>query len=186
MVSSMYDYGTFTFESKADVLERSKQYWNPDKTQFWTDAGIDLVIDRREGYFIWDMSGRRLIDLHLNGGTYNVGHRNPEVMQALSEGMQIFDVGNHHFPAVARTALAEKLIEHGPSLVVQGRLRIRRRGSHRHRAQECAARHPAPQDRLDRQGVPRTHRAGGGHRRRPVLEAVPVRSARRIHPGALR
>jgi acetylornithine/succinyldiaminopimelate/putrescine aminotransferase len=114
MVSSMYDYGTFTFESKADVLERSKQYWNPDKTQFWTDAGIDLVIDRREDYFIWDMSGRRLIDLHLNGGTYNVGHRNPEVMQALSEGMQIFDVGNHHFPAVARTALAEKLIGTAP------------------------------------------------------------------------
>ena len=43
-VGSVYDYGTFTFESKADVLERSKEYWNPDKTQFWTDAGIDLVM----------------------------------------------------------------------------------------------------------------------------------------------
>ena len=111
----MYDYGTFTFESKADVLERSKEYWNPDKTQFWTDSGVDLVIDRRENYFIWDMSGRRLIDLHLNGGTYNVGHRNPEVVQAISEGMKFFDVGNHHFPAVARTALAERLIETAPA-----------------------------------------------------------------------
>jgi acetylornithine/succinyldiaminopimelate/putrescine aminotransferase len=115
MVSPMYDYGTFTFESKADVLERSKEYWNPGKTQFWTDAGIDLVIDKREDYFIWDMSGRRLIDLHLNGGTYNIGHRNPEVMQVISEGMGIFDVGNHHFPAVARTALAQELIEGAPA-----------------------------------------------------------------------
>ena len=111
----MYDYGTFSFESKAQVLELAKKFWNPDKTQFWTDAGVDLVIDRRQDYFLWDMSGRRLIDMHLNGGTYNLGHRNPEVMQALIDGMQYFDVGNHHFPSVARTALAQRLIESAPA-----------------------------------------------------------------------
>ena len=110
----MYDYGTFTFDTKSDVLERAKTFWNPDKTQFWTDTGVDLVIDRREGYFLWDMEGRRLIDLHLNGGTYNLGHRNPELIAALTEGMQQFDVGNHHFPSVARTALAQKLVETAP------------------------------------------------------------------------
>ncbi len=115
--SPVYDYGTFSFESKTQVLERAKEFWNPDKTQFWTDTGVDLVIDRREGYFLWDMSGRRLIDMHLNGGTYNLGHRNPEVMQALTEGMQYFDVGNHHFPSVARTALAQKLVESAPQSI---------------------------------------------------------------------
>jgi acetylornithine/succinyldiaminopimelate/putrescine aminotransferase len=110
----MYDYGTFAFESKTEVLERAKTFWNPDKTQFWIDAGVDLVIDRREDYFLWDMSGRRLIDMHLNGGTYSIGHRNPEVIQALSDGMQFFDVGNHHFPSVARTALAQRLVETAP------------------------------------------------------------------------
>ncbi|OYN81145.1 aspartate aminotransferase family protein [Mycolicibacterium sphagni] len=115
----MHDYGTFAFDSKADVLERAKTFWNPDKTQFWTDAGVDLVIDRREGYFLWDMGGRRLIDMHLNGGTYNLGHRNPEVVQALTEGMQYFDVGNHHFPSVARTALAQKLVESAPDSITK-------------------------------------------------------------------
>jgi acetylornithine/succinyldiaminopimelate/putrescine aminotransferase len=113
----MYDYGTFTFESKTQVLDRAKTFWNPDKTQFWIDAGVDLVIDRREDYFLWDMSGRRLIDMHLNGGTYSLGHRNPEVIQALSEGMQYFDVGNHHFPSVARTALAQRLVETAPASI---------------------------------------------------------------------
>ena len=113
----MYDYGTFSFDSKADVLERAKTFWNPDKTQFWSDEGVDLVIDRREGYFLWDMSGRRLIDMHLNGGTYNLGHRNPEVMQALTEGMAHFDMGNHHFPSVARTALAQRLVETAPASI---------------------------------------------------------------------
>ena len=115
----MYDYGTFSFESKAQVLELAKKYWNPNKTQFWTDAGVDLVIDRREGYFLWDMSGKRLIDMHLNGGTYNLGHRNPEVMAALIDGMDRFDVGNHHFPSVARTALAQRLVESAPASITK-------------------------------------------------------------------
>jgi len=111
---AMHDYGAFTFASKTEVLEKSKRFWNPGKTQFWTDSGVDLVIDRREGYFLWDMSGRRLIDVHLNGGTYNLGHRNPEVVAAVSDALNRFDVGNHHFPSVARTALAEALIATAP------------------------------------------------------------------------
>ena len=70
-------------EAKLDFLDRSRAFWNPGKTQDWQDMGIDLVIDRREGYYLYDMDGHRLIDLHLNGGTYNLGHRNSELVQAL-------------------------------------------------------------------------------------------------------
>ena len=107
----MHDYGFFSYDSKADFIERSKTSWNPDKTQFWQDAGVDLVIDRRDGYLFWDMEGRRLIDLHLNGGTYNLGHRNRELIATLEQAMEHFDIGNHHFPALARTALAEELVQ---------------------------------------------------------------------------
>jgi acetylornithine/succinyldiaminopimelate/putrescine aminotransferase len=110
----VHDFGGFSFASKAEMREKSKQYWNPDKTRFWEDAGVDLVIDRRAGYFLWDMDGRRLIDTHLNGGTYNLGHRNPEIVAALTEAMHRFDIGNHHFPSVARTALAEALLATAP------------------------------------------------------------------------
>src|SRR6202166_988090 len=99
-----------SFASKQDMLAKSKQFWNPDKTQFWIDSGVPLVIDRREGYFIYDVEGKRLIDVHLNGGTYNLGHRNPEVVAAVTAAMQRFDIGNHHFPSLARTALAEALV----------------------------------------------------------------------------
>ena len=75
-----------SFASKQDMLAKSKQFWNPDKTQFWIDSGVPLVIDRREGYFIYDVEGKRLIDVHLNGGTYNLGHRNPEVAAAVTAG----------------------------------------------------------------------------------------------------
>ena len=103
-----------SFASKQDMLAKSKQFWNPDKTQFWIDSGVPLVIDRREGYFIFDVEGKRLIDVHLNGGTYNLGHRNPEVAAAVTAAMQRFDIGNHHFPSLARTALAEALVTTAP------------------------------------------------------------------------
>ena len=45
----MYDYGSFSFASKEEVIELSKRYGNPGKTQFWIDAGVPLVIDRRDG-----------------------------------------------------------------------------------------------------------------------------------------
>lgn len=111
----MYDFGPLHFDSKADLLARSREFWNPGKTDFWVDSGVDLVLDRREGYLLWDMDGRRLIDLHLNGGTYNLGHRNPEVIAAVVDALGRFDIGNHHFPSLARTALAEALVRTAPA-----------------------------------------------------------------------
>ena len=112
----MYDYGHFKFESKQDLFDKAIRFWNPDKTKFWQNAGIDLVIDRREGYFLYDMSGRRLIDVHLNGGTYNFGHRHPELVETLKGALDYFDIGNHWFPSVARAALAESLINVSPGM----------------------------------------------------------------------
>ncbi len=100
--------------TKADVLALSQQYVCPDRVRFLTGAGIDLVIGRREGYRIWDLDGRELIDLHLNGGVFNLGHRNPEVVAALIDAVQTLDIGNHHFPSVERARLAEKLVQLTP------------------------------------------------------------------------
>jgi putrescine aminotransferase len=112
----MFDYGHFRFESKQELFDKAIKYWNPDKTRFWQSVGVDLVIDRREGYFLYDMSGRRLIDLHLNGGTYNFGHRHPELVDTLKQALDHFDIGNHWFPSVARTALSEQLVKVSPGM----------------------------------------------------------------------
>ncbi len=101
-------------ETKQEFLERTKEYWNPGKTTDWQNFGVDLVIDRRESYYLYDMDGKRLIDVHLNGGTYNLGHRNPEVVAAVKEGMKYFDIGNHHFPSLMRTHVAQMLAECTP------------------------------------------------------------------------
>lgn len=100
--------------AKDEFLDKSKTFWNPGKTQSWQDFGVDLVIGRREGYFLYDIDGRRLIDVHLNGGTYNIGHRNPELVDLLKRAVDHYDMGNHHFPSLARTSLAEELAKVTP------------------------------------------------------------------------
>lgn len=102
--------GAFGFRSKEDFLVDTADVWNPDKVRFWRESGVELVLDRREGYFIFDTSGKRLIDVHLNGGTYNLGHRNEELIRTLEWAMGSMDIGNHHFPAIARTALAQDFL----------------------------------------------------------------------------
>lgn len=99
---------------KSSVLADSSAYWNPDKVRSWAARGTPLVIGRRERYFLHDLSGHRLYDLHLNGGTYNLGHRNPEIIAELKEALDHFDIGNHHFPAIGRAALSKKLVETAP------------------------------------------------------------------------
>ncbi len=95
--------------TKGEVLALSARHVCPDRVRVFSAMGVDLVIGRREGYRIWDMDGHELLDVHLNGGTYNVGHRNPEVVAALSEGLQTLDIGNHHFPSALRAGLGAEL-----------------------------------------------------------------------------
>jgi acetylornithine/succinyldiaminopimelate/putrescine aminotransferase len=99
-----------TSTAKQHTLELAERYVCADRVRFLTGAGIDLVIGRREGYHIWDVDGRELIDIHLNGGVYNLGHRNPDVIASLSEALETLDIGNHHFPSTERAALAERLV----------------------------------------------------------------------------
>ncbi|MFT5260015.1 MAG: putrescine aminotransferase [Saprospiraceae bacterium] len=112
----MLNYSAFSYTSKEELYDKAKRFWNPGKTAFWQDAGIDLVIDRREGYLLYDVDGRRLIDLHINGGTFNFGHSHPEIVETLKLALDHFDIGNHWFPSVARTALAEELVKVSPGM----------------------------------------------------------------------
>lgn len=94
---------------REDILEKSIGHWNPGKTQEWINRKMDIVMGKREGYYFWDLDGRKWLDIHINGGTYNLGHRNPEVIQALVDASGELDVGNHHFTGITKALLAEQL-----------------------------------------------------------------------------
>ena len=99
---------------KREILAQNHEFLMPNRVELWTRAGVPLVIGRREGYRFWDLDGHELQDFHINGGTYNLGHRHPEMVAALVRGTETLDVGNHHFPSEARGRLAAKLAELTP------------------------------------------------------------------------
>lgn len=100
--------------AKRRALELNHRYVVPGRVERFLSWGVPLVIGRREGYYLWDLDGHRLLDLHLNGGVFNLGHRNPELTEALRAALDEVDIGNHHFPSLARGELAERLIESAP------------------------------------------------------------------------
>ncbi len=99
---------------KNEILEMARQYVCPGKIATFGQIGIDLVIGKREGPYIFDIDGKRLIDLHLNGGVFNLGHRHPELIAILMSALEETDIGNHHFASEARALLARKLAEKTP------------------------------------------------------------------------
>ncbi len=64
----------------------------------------------REGNWLVDMNGKkRLFNLHCNGGVFNLGHRNPEIMTTLKTALEELDIGNHHLMSRERALLARQL-----------------------------------------------------------------------------
>lgn len=96
-------------QRKQRALDEAAEFVCPGKVQTFTGMGIDLVIGRREGPYLYNVDGRQLIDCHINGGTFNLGHRNPDILTALREALETLDIGNHHFPSEARNRLAKTL-----------------------------------------------------------------------------
>jgi len=102
-------------ELKNSIYDKAAEVWNPGKVQMFRAAGIDIVFDKREGFVFNDIDGHRLINMHINGGVYNLGHRNAEVRKALQEGAELYDAGNHYFPSKVKNDLCEALLAISPS-----------------------------------------------------------------------
>jgi acetylornithine/succinyldiaminopimelate/putrescine aminotransferase len=90
-------------------MERFARHVSSGKARFFEQVGIDFIFGRREGAYIWDIDGARLINCHCNGGVFNLGHRNPRVISALRQALDELDIGNHHLISEQRALLAERL-----------------------------------------------------------------------------
>ncbi len=103
-----------TSESKQEVLDLAARFVCPNRVETFQMLGSPPVMGRREGHYFWDFDGRKLFDVHINGGTFSLGHRNPEIVAALHEAIDRYDVGNHHFASEGRARLAETLARVSP------------------------------------------------------------------------
>jgi adenosylmethionine-8-amino-7-oxononanoate aminotransferase len=73
------------------------------------------LLDRAEGVYMWDKSGKRYLDGSSGAMVSNIGHSNPKVLQAMRQQMEKSTFGYRlHFETEASEALAAKLAELSP------------------------------------------------------------------------
>ncbi|MHB8896561.1 MAG: aspartate aminotransferase family protein [Candidatus Geothermincolia bacterium] len=101
-------------ESKEKITELFGRHVSSGKVDFFKAAGIDFVLGKREGVYLYDISGKKLVNCNSNGGVFNLGHRNPLVLAALREALEELDIGTHHTISEHRALLAERLASISP------------------------------------------------------------------------
>ena len=98
------------FESPSVTTEVFAEHVNAGKVAAFQLLGLDLIMgDRAGARFENVVDGRWLYNCHANGGVFNLGHRNPEVIDAVRGALDHLDIGNHHLVSGWRALLAERL-----------------------------------------------------------------------------
>ncbi len=100
--------------TKAEALRDFAEYVNPMKVRTLRHAGLDIIEGRREGARIWDLDGREYIDCITSAGSFNVGRRNPVIIEALKEALDELDQGVFLICSRAKAELARRLAEITP------------------------------------------------------------------------
>ena len=74
------------------------------------------MLDRAEGIYMWDKSGKRYIDGSSGAMVSNIGHSNPKVLAAMRAQMEKSTFGYRlHFQTEASETLAAKVAELAPA-----------------------------------------------------------------------
>jgi acetylornithine/succinyldiaminopimelate/putrescine aminotransferase len=100
--------------SKEEIIELFARHVSSGKVEFFKAAGMDFVLGRRDGIYLYDLDGNSYVNCHCNGGVFNLGHRHPEIIDALISAASELDIGNHHVISEHRALLAERLARISP------------------------------------------------------------------------
>lgn len=95
---------------KLIAIDNYKKFVSSEKVKFFKKYGMDFVMGNRKGSYIHDLDSKKeLINLHCNGGVFNLGHRNTVIIDVLKKSLEDLDIGNHHLLSRERAVLAAML-----------------------------------------------------------------------------
>lgn len=98
--------------SEQEVIALFEQYVNSGKVAMYRQMGLDMAPGKREGSRIWTWDGTRsLINCRSSGGVFNLGHRPPAIIDAVTQAMQDYDIGDHLLMSEPRVRLAKRLAD---------------------------------------------------------------------------
>lgn len=99
---------------KAEPKKTADQAWAERAKQVFTPnyAPAELVIDRGEGCYVWDLEGRRYLDLVAGIAVSALGHHHPKLVAAIkAQADKVLHTSNLYLnqPSIE---LAERLVRH--------------------------------------------------------------------------
>jgi len=102
-------------KARDEIIQMFAQHVSPGKVDLYAKYDILLVPGKRGGALLRDMDGKAFLNCHSNGGVFNLGHRNPRIIKAVTEAMKSYDISNHHLVSGPRAVLARMLAETMPN-----------------------------------------------------------------------
>jgi putrescine aminotransferase len=99
------------FPDAASAEAAFGQFVAPSMVRLMEALGTPIHYGQRKGARVQDAyTGKWYWDCHRNGSVYNLGHRNPEVLAAVSEALRGLEVGNLFLASGYKAKAAEKLV----------------------------------------------------------------------------
>jgi len=97
---------------KRTAINQYNDFVSSGKVKFFKKYNMDFVMGNRDGSYINDIDEtKKLLNLHCNGGVFNLGHRNGEIIDILKDSLTDLDIGNHHLMSKERSELAVMLAD---------------------------------------------------------------------------
>ncbi len=95
-------------EAVHEITRLYRDHVNPDLARVIRITGLGTLEDRAEGARVWDHEGQEYLDMAGGYGMFSLGHRHPEVVQAVSEQLHRMPMSAKVFlsPVMARLAAA--------------------------------------------------------------------------------
>lgn len=94
---------------KQEALADFSKFISPMKARTMKAAGLDIIEDRRDGACVWDITGKKYIDCQTGSGIMNVGRHNHEIVEALKNALDTYDIGVFLLCSKQKADLAKKL-----------------------------------------------------------------------------
>ncbi|TFH05281.1 MAG: aminotransferase class III-fold pyridoxal phosphate-dependent enzyme [Spirochaetales bacterium] len=103
-------YTAFIPMKKQRIIRDFSDHVSKGKAGFYRRYLMQFVMGERSGAWLSDVNGRKeLINLHCNGGVFNLGHRPQGIVEELKSALDHLDIGNHHLMSRERAATATTL-----------------------------------------------------------------------------
>lgn len=96
------------------TLDRYRRHLNPGLARLFRFGGAETVEWAAEGCLVWDIHGREYIDCACGPAVFNVGHRHPRVLAAVSDQLARLPMSVRTMPSAPQAELAERLAELAP------------------------------------------------------------------------